>query len=416
MAGVAVMPPPPRTGAALSVSGRVVDFFRHGLPNVAVSIGPTTVSTDADGQFSISDVRAPYDVSFTLSYQHNNAPAQYGYVYQGLTRTDPTLQTYGGLPERSGTLTAVLQNVDFSDRRRRAVFAFGSQYGAFNTELDFETTMFGGSWTGPETMAGTAHVLLVSRSDTGGFGLPVAYEAQQSSPLGLQDGATTTAAFDLSPSPISSATLTGTVSGGDPSTRANLVSVRFADGTILPIIDDAPGSPASFSYNVPALPQASLSVAAASGVLAPFALVHVEDVAAGAAPLALRIPDPVNLGAPAAGSVVTPATPFSWSSSDATPHTFLWHLETGDTLHGIYVLTTRTQVSLPAFADGFSLPSDTDIFWSVETHGNPADVDDAAGPNGFLDAFALRDDFPQGLNPSSGTFSESERRSVRVSR
>lgn len=414
--GVAVMPPVDPTGAGLSVSGRVVDFFRHGLANVAVTIGATTATTDSNGQFSISGVRAPYDVSFTLSYQHNNAPAQYGYVYQGLTRTDPTLQTYGGMPEHGGSVTAVLQNADFSDLRRSAIFAFGSEFGGFSTELDVENTMFGASWVGPATLTGTAHLLLVSRSDTRGFGLPVAYEAQQSSPLGMQDGVTTAALFDLSPNPISAATLAGTVSGGDSSDRANLVSVRFADGTVLPIINDAPDSPLSFSYSVPALPQGSLSVAAASGVLAPFALVHVENVAAGAAPLALRIPAPVNLGAPAAGTLVTPATAFGWSSTDATLHTFLWHLETADTLHGIYVLTTRTQVTLPSFADGFFLPADTDISWSVETHGNPADVNVATGPNGFLDAFALRDNFPQGPTPASGTFTESERRTIRASR
>jgi len=45
--------------------------------------------------------------------------------------------------------------------------------------------------------------------------------------------------------------------------------------------------------------------------------------------------------------------------------------------------------------------------WDVETHGKYASVDAMAGPNGFLDSFAMNDHIPQGPSRADGAFTTS---------
>ncbi len=404
----------PELGAPLTVSGRVVDFFRRPLPNIPVTIAGTTVATDAQGQFSFTEVTAPYTASLTLSYERNNSPAHYGYVFDGLTRVDPTLQVYGGTPERGTTLTVAIQNADFAEPTREALFAFTSPDGSITASLgNAETTLVSPSWSGPATITGAAHALLVRRAGTLSSDPPVAYEAHQASTLAVSDAIPATTGFNLSPQAIPVANISGSASGGDASDRSNIVSLRFADGVVLPLIDESAPTE-GFSYVVPVLPGASLSVAAANGFTAPFSVAHRENVAPGQAGLALAVPSPVTLGSPTSGAVVSDATPFVWSAVAQTASTFVWHLEFVDTFQGMFIITNRTTVTLPEFADGLSVPPDTAVFWSVETHGDQPSVDAATGPTGFLDAFALRADFPRGPSSADGYFTESERREFTV--
>jgi hypothetical protein len=411
---VAVVLPGADAGSAgVTVSGRVIDFFRHPLADVPVTIGEATALTNAQGQFAIRGVEGPYTASLTLTYQKNNAPAHFGYVYEGLTRSDPTLQVYAGAPEHSGDFTVSVSNADFSDRTRKAVFAFTSPDGSSHTDLDAETTTFGVPWTGPATTVGAAHVLLVLRSDTFEGDPPLAYEAHRSSTLAVQEGSVASASYDLSPSALAVANLGGVVSGGTASDRRNFVSLRFVDGAILPLIDDN-DQPRAFSYLLPRLPESAVSFAAATGFDAPYAVVHRENLDAAQIGIALAIPNPVTLSSPGNGAVVTPSTPFTWSGSSQTARSFVWHLAFTDTNDGMFVITNRTQITLPQFADGFSVPPNTNVYWSVETHGEQTNVDALAGPDGFLDSFALGSGFPQGPNVADGYFTESERRDFTV--
>jgi hypothetical protein len=408
----AVMPPGP--GVPLTVSGRVVDFFRRPLPNIPVTIAGATVATDAQGQFSITGVSAPYSASLTVSSQRNNTPAHYGYVFEDLTRADPTLQVYAGTPERGTTLTIAIQNADFAEPTREALFAFASPDGAITAGLGSAQTMLvSPSWSGPATITGSAHALLVLRAGTLSSDPPSAYEAHQATTLAMSDSVPATTGFDLSAQAIPVANLSGSVSGGNPAERSNLVSLRFADGVVLPLIDESEQT-AGFSYVVPVLPGASLSVAAANGFTAPFSVAHRENVAPGQTGVALAVPNPVTLGSPPRGAVVSEATPFVWSPVAQTASTFVWHLEFVDTFTGMYIITNRTTVTLPEFADGLSVPPDTAVFWSVETHGDLPSVDAMTGPAGFLDPFALRADFPRGPSTADGYFTESERRELTV--
>lgn len=408
------MPVEPELGVPLTVSGRVVDFFRRPLPNIPVTIGDVTVATDALGQFSIPEVTAPYSASLTVSYERNNSPAHYGYVFEDLTRLDPTLQVYAGAPERGTTLTVAIQSADFTEPTREALFAFTSPDGSITASLgSAETLLVSPSWSGPATITGAAHALLVRRGGTLSSDPPVAYEAHQASTLAVSDAIPATTGFNLGAQTIPVATISGSASGGSAADRSNSISLRFADGVVLPLIDESAPT-AGFSYVVPVLPGASLSVAAADGFTAPFAVTHRENIAPGQTGLALSVPNPVTLGSPAGGAVVDGATPFVWSAVAQTASTFVWHLEFVDTFQGMFIVTNRTTVTLPEFADGLAVPPDTAVFWSVETHGDQPSVDAVTGPAGFLDPFALRADFPRGPSTADGYFTESERREFTV--
>jgi hypothetical protein len=76
----------------------------------------------------------------------------------------------------------------------------------------------------------------------------------------------------------------------------------------------------------------------------------------------------------------------------------------------MFVLTNRTQIELPQFADGFTVPEGVAVRWAVETHGDAPNVDAFAGPDGYLDSFSLGTSYPKGPNRNDGYYTESERR------
>ena len=404
------------TSATLVVRGRVVDFYQRPVPDVPVSIGEQRVVSDADGRFSIAGVSAPYDVSLLLDFLRDGVPARYGYVYQDLTRADPTLQVYSALPQRAvSSLDVTFDVSDFdADPQRGLIFGFASADTDFADGLlsNGTTSILGGlSWAGPVSTAGNAHALLVSRPDGVEGAPPFAYQQHLATPLVATDETVAAVAFTMQPGGIAAAAIAGNVSGDTLGDRTNLVALRFADGTALPLIEEStPGE--SFSYLVPELPDSSLVVAASQGFIAPFAIAWQDGIAAGQTGLAFALPSPVRLGAPQPDATIQPDTPFSWSRPSGAAHTFLWHveLENDSVYQGVFVATARTEIQLPSFPDGFTLPAGSSAVWSVETHGDLPDVDAMTGPDGFLDSFSIPPQtYPLGRRQGGGSYTESSR-------
>ncbi|HWO13984.1 MAG TPA: hypothetical protein VNN80_30985 [Polyangiaceae bacterium] len=398
----------------ITVAGRVIDFFRRPVPDTVVSIGASTAITDADGRFSIADVTPPYTASFVATVFLTGGQGRYGYVYEGLTREDPTLQTYSVLPARgASSLVTTYPNTTF-DTGRFTMVAFGTPDGArFSDDEATNGTEYVGTpnWSGPASTTGFIHALLCTRADT--FDPPSGYEAHQAVPLTVTDNAQGSAAFDNLPlGSLTSGMLGGNVSGGVLGARTNYIALRFSDGSAMPIIDEGAAG-AAFQYLVPDIAGASFVVGAADGTSAfpPYAVAHRENIAFGASDVALAIPRPVTLQSPQNGDPnVTPSTPYGWSAVSQTAQTFLWHLEFDNTFEGMFVLTSSTQIELPTFADGFTVPQSVAVTWSVETHGDAPSVDAVAGPDGYLDAFSLGETYPIGPNGADGYYTESERR------
>jgi hypothetical protein len=398
-------------GSGIVVAGRVIDFFRRPVPDTPVTIGGTTVATNPQGEFSISGVEPPYTASLVINMTRSGAPAHYGYVYEGLTRADPTLQVYSALTERSTTSLAVsFENFDFLEGLY-AIVAYGSPDGRFVAEEAIDNTEFLGSpaWTGPVSIGGNIHALRVGRdvSDEP----PVAFEAYQTFPLTVTDNQPASVTFNLEATSLTVGAIAGSVSGGAFDTQSNYAGLRFGDGTALPIVNDTPDLPEFFSYFVPELEDSSFFVAASDGSsgFPPYGVTHQENIAFGDSEIALTLPRPVTLTSPPDGGAVTPATPYVWSALSQTAHTFLWHLELNTTYQGIFVLTSRTQIELPQI-EGLTISPGVAVTWSVETHGDAASVDTLTGPDGYLDAYSLGSAFPIGPNRSDGYYTESERR------
>jgi hypothetical protein len=407
-------------GGPITVAGRVIDFFRRPVPGLRVTIGPQEALTGDDGEFGIAGVVPPYDVSLiAATAQSDFAYRYYAYVYQGLTRSDPTLQVYYGLPEHGSTLDLTVTNASFADENRRLIFAFSSADGYYAAPgIDSAEPFLYPSWSGPAATAGNAHGLLVLRASADTGAPPLAYEAYQTTPLALRDEVDSSLGLDMSADTIPQFNLTGSVDSGPFGSQTHLISTRFADGTVLPLLT-AESTLAPFSYLVPALPSASLIVAASAAGALGYVVAHADGVPAAADQnVALELPRPLATSAPANASAVGPGTLFAWSTLGQTAQVFVWHLESEEFFEGIYVITSRSEIEYPRIP-GFSMtvPSDGELalYWSVETHGDYPSVDAAAGPDGLYDSFALEKNI--GTGPSRGSrgyYTNSDIRSVNL--
>jgi hypothetical protein len=407
-------------GGPITVAGRVVDFYRRPTPGLRVTIGEQEVLTGDDGEFSIAGVAPPYDVSLIASTSQSDFSFRYyAYVYQGLTRAGPTLQVYHGRPGRSSTVTLAVSGASFIDDARRLIFAFSGPDGYYSaTGINFEAPSLYPGWSGPTATAGNAHALLVLRSSTDTDAPPLAYESYRTTPLALSDEATSGLSLDMSASTIAQATLTGSVDAGAFGEHTLAIATRFADGTVLPLLNEG-ANQAAFSSLVPSLPSGSLTVAALAGPPG-YSVVHADGVLAAADQnVALVLPRAVSPNAPASGSSAGPGTTFAWSSVGQSARVFVWHLESEAYFEGIYVITAQTEIAYPE-VPGYSmtLPSDGEDFafyWSVETHGDHPSVDAATGPEGLFDSFALEKNIGTGpLRGSSGYYTNSDSRTVSI--
>jgi len=404
--------------APITVAGRVIDFYRRPVPDLLVTVAGQEALTDEGGEFTFYDVAPPYDVSLVVFALVNDFQVRNeAFVYEGLTRPDPTLQVYYGLTGRDSTLLLTVANTTLEDDRNLSL-AFSSPDGHYAAAtISGDAPSLSPFWTGPASTAGNVHGLVVLRSATGTGAAPLAYEAYETTPLALDDRDTSSLTLDMSADVIPPVILTGSVDVGTLGVATNLISTRFADGTVLPLVSEV-SNQGVFSYLVPSLPSASLTVAAAAGSPA-YSVAHVDGVpAAGSPDVELVLPRPVAPTAPANGAQVGPGTTFAWSTLGQSARVFVWHLQSLDSLESIYVITARSQIEYPEL-EGFDLTLPTDgepaFYWTVETHGDYASVDAASEADGFYDSFALEKNVGTGLpRGSQGYYTSSELRFVEV--
>ncbi|HOU93861.1 MAG TPA: hypothetical protein PLU22_22580, partial [Polyangiaceae bacterium] len=220
-------------GDTAPVHGRLIDFWGHALPDVTVDVDGVVTTTDDDGEFDVAGVAATYDVSFvvragvTLRETH-------GWVFQGLTRRDPTLQVYSGLERRSGDFGVTPTGGAFGENRTLTV-AFGSADGTKMQEdvgelgLGLATMV----WEGGATTTATAHGLLFQFDPE--TGLPNEYLAYASAPGALSVDDQFDFSLDLSPEEpsIPTAIVQGSVVPDAGFERENTVFVRFDTGATI---------------------------------------------------------------------------------------------------------------------------------------------------------------------------------------
>jgi len=398
-------------GSASPVHGRLIDFWGHALPDVTVDVDGAVTTTNDDGEFDVAGVAAEYDVSFVVSAGITRRE-RHGWVFRGLTRRDPTLQVYSGLERRSSDFGVTQTGGVFGENRTLTV-AFGSIDGTKMQEEVGETglglaTMV---WEGGSTTAATAHGLLFQLDPA--TGLPNDYLAYATAPVALSVDDRCDVSLDLSPEepPIRTATVQGSVVPDAGLERENAVFVRFDTGATIELARIAT-DPDAYSFLVPILARASVTVAALEGGFpdAPFALAHVDGVGTGSN-LTLTVPEPPTLLLPADGATgVTTTTPLRFLRGEGAGAAIV-RIQRDSSLDTLNVVTASEEIVLPELPDSaLAILASTTYRWVVEVHGDAASVDHLAGPAGFLDAFSWNDTYPTGPRRGSGTFTRSAAR------
>jgi hypothetical protein len=289
---------------------------------------------------------------------------------------------------------------------------WASPDGSFSTDLDaMNTNYLSAAWSGPSSSSGTAHAILFEVS--GSPELPSAYTAHSAQPFTLTDpGTDLPVTFDLAAQQLTTGNVSGTVTG-QSNNRINRVYLRFADNAALELVSTTP-SANTFSYLVPNIPDATFTIAAEdqnNGLNQGFAAAYVDNVTAGQTDIALTLPDVPVLDMPGAGKEnVDGNTLFQWSSSAKV---FLMCASSDDNYDRACVLTSNKQTKLPlAPVTDFTPAANSNYSWEVEVHGNFASVDDAAGSDGYLSAYANGE--IDGPARGSGSYANSAFRSFKT--
>lgn len=405
---------PPVVGT--TVHGHVIDFWGHQLSGVPVEIGGTLTTTDGTGAFTISGVAAQYDASLVVEFPDNYDGQIYGWVFQGLTRRDPTLQVYAGLVRQTAdvSVTPAHADVTLTDGRTQSV-SFGGPDG------DFDFTEVGAlgysqasvTWRGPISTQEMVHGLIFAQDPTSH--LPTGYFAYDVKPIALNAAASATSpvTLDMSAKTIPSGNIIGSVTPAGIGARANQVFLRFTSNASIELVND--NGPDTFTYNVPTISDSSVTFAASEGTAfyGAYAVAHQDALAPGAAGVMATIPKPSShlaLTPASAINKVDANTQFSFQADASAGSLFVVTFENADTsalkMDGLFIVTTKNTFKLPKVTnDGFALLPSKSYLWRVETHGTSlADTDAAAGPTGFLDSFSNDQGSPKGPRRGSGSY------------
>jgi len=382
-----------------TVRGRVVDFWLAPLANVPVTIGTTTVTTNAQGTFTVPAVAPEYDADLVVSWPGGQRGV-YGWRFEGLTRRDPTLQVYKGRENRSRRILIDAQGETLNASRILTV-AVASPNGLSIFEDIGSQLNSDAGWEGPVSVQAHLHALLWE-FDTND--LPTVYRSYDTLAVTLDENATMDPMLlpNLADETITSGSVSGSVTTSNTTDRANYAMVRFSDGAVIQVVNDYPGGN-SYSYVLPALPSSTLTVAASYGYSSTgaYGVAHREVSAPGQTGVAITIPDAMAQVAPVTGITnVGPTNQFSWSGS-AGPCVF--HAEDVSFYQGVYVVTSRRTITLPTFGS-FALRAGGVHNWRVERHGARTSVDALATPEGYLDSFSRTEDHGEGPSGGDGTY------------
>jgi hypothetical protein len=401
--------PEPVTG---TVTGHVIDFWRHPLQGISVQIGDKQATTNANGAFTVEDVPETYDVSMVYSYDSAFQVAAWAYL--GLTRRDPTLQMYVGSERRVGELEiAFVPQPTLAANQKIAVAV-----GGVDSANTYDPVSVGGTtefpdWYGPLTASQTGHGLLWQ---TNAQKLPTSYIAYHSESLQLDETMTTTLTLNLTPSTIATENIQGTVTPAGFGTRHNLVFLRFTSNATLQLVSHS-GGPNALSYLAPSIPNSTLMLAATEGAAFDRYAVAWADGLAPDANAELTIPTPMTPATPSSGAInVDDSTRFSFGGDTPGPYVVNFYSQDPDDPNAppsryqtIYVVTAQNSFTLPSFLDGgFTLYPNRRYIWTVATHGAYASMDELVSEDGFLDPFSWDEETAQGPAREKGEFTDSD--------
>jgi hypothetical protein len=363
--------------AGETVNGRVIDFHGRPLPGIEVQIGGVTAETNDQGEFAIADVAATYTADFRVN-RNGNANAPYIWRYIGLTRRDPTLQSFqSSLPERSTGIVVMSDLPD--DSTDEIAVAFGSDQGSQRKSLDSSGIDTSIDWAGPSALAAKGHALVKHLTDS----IPTGYGAYEARDFSFSDGADLTWDLEVSGlADITAGNVSGTVTVDDEQYRTNYGFVRFSSNGVLNLFDTQQTT-AAFTHLVPSIPNGSILLLADNTGNQDYsgAYAYRQNLGPNQIDVNIHIPAPAKLKAPLLGDTVEETTEFRWTTDSAVS---VVHVEDTELYRGVYIVTSKksltgAEVAAQAFRKG------QNHFWGVSTHGDCPSVDECAGPDGALD-------------------------------
>jgi hypothetical protein len=389
------------------IHGSVIDGWGHPLAGIQVALGKAATTTTETGEFTFSNVPETYDLS--LFVQWTQPSGAYGWIYQGLTRRDPTLQVYQGSSYRDVEFTVSQSGGHFTSDSIW-LLALGSPNGSWLQNSNAGGAQFDPVWEGPTVNTWSIHSLLFEASDS----VPSSYTAyEQTTRTVTTNDDLQSVTLDLSASSPASDYVSGTIDDAGSGYRENYAFVRFASGASLPVVNGVTPAYPSFSYLVPDLPGGSITLAASDGMehFGAYSIAHANGVAAGATGVVLDIPAPATQLTPADGAPnLSDATSFEFTSGQPDVGGFVVKIVDQQNFEGLYIVTSKTHFALselPAVPTGFRLAPGEPYGWQIETHGKPASVDEMCGPAGFIDEFAESTQAPMPAR-GSGSFTVSK--------
>lgn len=401
--------PMPMTG---EVSGRVVDFSLQPMETVQVSIGSTTLFTDAEGKFRIPNVAPTYDATLVINTVQNGEAMRFVWRYEGLTRRDPTLQAYSGRTPHGAWLDVRVSGVNFMNRREGDMVL--SSYGGVTGEHIAEPSTAAEEtiriyWEGPAKTRFTGHAFrmlkLPGRIEPNDYyayasvNFEITAEQKLSVDYNLAQGAT----------PLPWDSVTGTLDGPPGTSRTINMYMRFPDNAVIPLMTD-PSGPATFSYGFPISPPGATIILVARQDSEGGQLAHVDNIDKNTDHVAITLPPILRLVAPPEGAVVDANTSFQWAGE---PNVYLFWAQDESGRDAVYVVTTKREARLPQ-AETYVYQPMHKFAWGIEAHGTHKSLDEVAGPQGFLDTVATLYRRPSGPIRGKGTLATSRTQRVSI--
>jgi hypothetical protein len=392
--------------ASAEIAGKVVDFVsKRPLAGrtVFTSGSSTSVTTDANGAFSVSEAPPLYDA---IVVDPDGTTVS---VFRGLTRRDPVL------PHAATTVSGTTGNVGFATGTISGgtKFPLGTGHvvdiSFFSADADGHVRLansptgaggpaytLGVDWYGPSSTDGQLVAL-------GSFGLgtdDVDGGAADASPgddggtfwfvrrtFSMVEGKTETA--DLALSPIRTAQVSGTIASSSYPVTELLAYYRFPTPHSLVSFDQVNWGASSFNVTVADLTDvgATFCLEAVHGVALGAELATTErcGVAPGSTSASLMLQAPPSLLTPAQGGDVGPDTPFVWTSFDGGIHALqLVSAFPSARAPSITVFTAESTAPWPALSSaGIAFPAGSAYQAIVLGMAPFSTIDDALGPTGF---------------------------------
>jgi hypothetical protein len=376
----------------ITVNGTVTDEFGTPAPGETVLITSgsfsQSVTSDANGAFSVPNVPAPYAATIL------DSGGRLAVQYQGLTRADPSLfALIAGTPPRTANVSGQLTGGTLplpSDYRATVEFV-SPQTGLANSPLLVLTAgSFSGSvhWSGPATTTGTLYALEIHND----AGLPMDYPGYgTSSNVLLQDiGVLSDQNFALGT--VTTSTLSGSATAPAGFTLAGKeLFFQPAPGALFTIVDET-SADASFSYTTPDVSDATFTLLVLSRGMSTSeeSILKKGGLAANATGLNLTLQAPPTLSLPLNSATgVTVTTPFSWANFTGV---YLLIFSGGGPTY--IVFTSATTATIPDLSShGLSLPASTSYEWEVYGFGPATSTDSLAVPGGLLNLLFLQDGY-----------------------